>query len=203
MKYIYNNYIITEKKIVLIQLSPPHTGSTVLVNILYGLLFYDKKVKYDNEFFDLLENDKISKENKITFDNQYLSEDINIIKTHCLNIDIINKYFNKKGNYNVYYICSERDDKKIDAKYYDNKNVLIINYDDLLEAEDLTIEMIVKNVKSKLINNIKQLTNINMDETDAVNRIKNMNSLYEYIKTRPFTYCSPFFHLHGSHRNRD
>lgn len=204
MKFLYNNYI-KKQKIVLIQLSPPRTGSTVLINILYGLLYYDKYVKFDNEFFNLLEDDKISKENKKDFEDKYLSEDINIIKTHCLNIDLINKYFNNKNIYKIYFICSERDDKKIDEKYYINKNVIIFDYDDLLETEDYTTEMIVKNVKSKLINNITELNlkNINLDENDAINRIKNMNTLYEYIMYKPFTYYSNFFHLHGSHRNRN
>lgn len=204
MKFLYNNYI-KKQKIVLIQLSPPRTGSTVLINILYGLLYYDKYVKFDNEFFNLLEKNRISLNNKLLFEKHYLSEKINIIKTHCLNIDIINKYFNNKKIYKIYFICSERDDKKIDAKYYINKNVIIFDYDDLLETEDYTTEMIVKNVKSKLINNITELNvkNVNLDENDAINRIKNMNTLYEYIKYKPFTYYSNFFHLHGSHRNHN
>lgn len=41
---------------------------------------------------------------------------------------------------------------------------------------------------------------MNLDR--AIHRIKDMNCLYEKIKTKPFKYYDKYYHLHGSHRNR-
>jgi hypothetical protein len=198
MKYIIDNLIKKNKKILLIQLSPPHTGSTVLVNILYGLLFYDKPINYDYEFFTLLQNGKINNNDWKRFENDYLSGDINIIKTHNLCIDKISNTFEKK--YDIFFICSERDKSIINPKYHLYKNVIMFKYDDLLESTSNSIENIVSNIANRL--KIIFPKSIELNEKDAIYRIKNMNTIYELIQNKPFTYYSKFYHLHGSHKNR-
>ena len=50
--YIYSIQMITEFKI--IQSSPPHTGSTLLLNLIHGYLLPDEKLKMSessNKFY--------------------------------------------------------------------------------------------------------------------------------------------------------
>jgi hypothetical protein len=180
-------------KTIIFQSSPHHTGSTVLINILHGLIpkLKDKPVIFDfnnmytsgNDFLDL--NDKF-------IDN------LLIIKTHNTDIDeIMSKYSDK---YKLIFICSVRKDENqlIDKKYKDYKNVIVFSFNSLNESENNTIEDIVNRVYKK----IKKLLNINFNIKDGINRIVSMNNLYEKIKDKNFDYYDTFYHIHGSHRNR-
>ena len=198
MKLLYNSYFYPKKKIMIVQSSPIGTGSTVLVNILNGLICSERCVYFDYGFFDLLEKKHINLNNFKIFERDFLVNDINIIKTHNLNLDVISKTFSKK--YHVYFVCSERDKLKIDSKYYQQQNVVVFNYDDLLETDKNTVENIINYVTSKLYQVLPKT--IELNEKNAAIRIKNMNSLYEFIKDKPFTFVNRFYHLHGSHRNR-
>jgi hypothetical protein len=173
------------KPIKIIQVSVPRTGSTVLYNVLLGL--FEKK---DKEFIGI---------DKYNFLNNIHEKDENFIfKSHDLNIDtFIKKYGNK---YDLYFISTERDNKTIDKKFHNYKNVIIINYNNLLETKENTIENIVHNI----FNNIKHLFEgrLNYSIENAVTRIKEMNLYYETIKDKPFTFHDNIYSIHGHHRTK-
>jgi len=182
-------------KTVIFQVSPARrdgagTGSTVLTNALYGLIesLKDKPVN----FKELLPGDPI-----INLDE--ISDDIIVIKTHNINIDeLIDEYGTKCR---LFFICSQRVQKNllIDEKYKSYNNVIVFHFKDLNETETYTICDIITHIHDK----IKNILNLELNIENAVNRIVSMNNFYEQIKSRPFKYHDDFYHIHGSHRNRD
>jgi hypothetical protein len=174
-------------KTIIFQTSPPHTASTVLVNILYGSIPYlkDKPVFYMHD--------------DIEFDIENIfNNDITVIKTHITDIDrLILKY---GDNYNLYFISSVRKDRNLllDKKYKKYNNVIVFSFNELNETDDNTIYDIVIRVHDR----IKYIFNIELNVQDAVNRIISMNHLYETIKENDFKFYDKFYHIHGSHRNR-
>jgi len=169
----------------IIQASPGHTGSTILVNLLYGLLEPNSDVNFQGK-------------------TENLGKKF-ITKTHKLNLDsIIN---NLKDN-EIYFVMSERNDKKvkklINQKYRNYKNVLIFNFFELLETENNTISQICINAEKKLRKFLPTtaLKYAKGDLQTMKNRIIAMNATYEKIKNEPFSYVNKFYHIHGSHRNR-
>jgi hypothetical protein len=163
--------------ILIIQASPSFTGSTILVNILYGLIpsLHHRFISYETP-----------KNNQI----------IEIIKTNNINIDQhINKY--KKFYKYIYFVCSEKDENKFNLKYKNYNNILIFNFNELNETEEQPLENIINNVHDKLLNMIK----INLNKQLCINRINNMKLFYENIKEKPFSYIEPFYHIHGSFSN--
>jgi hypothetical protein len=155
--------------------SPPRTASTVLNNCILGLIRPNHPV--------VVLNDETIKENFVTV-------------THDIDIDAITEKYSDE--YELHFFCSERKElnKFIDLKYHSYKNVSVIQFEDLNETEDNSVENIVSNVLSMF--NYK----IEFDVKAATNRIKNMNEFYETIKDLDFSYYDGFYHLHGSHRNR-
>lgn len=161
----------------IIQCSPVCTGSTLLVNILYGLISHNQEI--------------CVRDINIEINNKY-----KIIKTHELNID---KWIEKYNNYfNLLFICSERDNNIIDIKYKSYNNVIIFNYTELLETTENSLENIIDNI----INKIKNKIDIYLDKNNALNRIIGMNKTYELIKDKPFDYIDDFYQIHGSHKGR-
>jgi hypothetical protein len=177
------------EKTIIIQCSPAHTGSTVLVNILQGLIHHNKPVTYIN--FNNKPGYGII--NDLLKDNN-----ICVIKTHICNIDRLKAHLK---NYNLYCICSERGDKIIDKKFLSYNNVLVVKYNELLETTTYSIKDIVEHISSKLMGFLT--SEINLDKEKAIQRIKDMNNTYISIKDKPFSYVDKFYHLHGSHRNRE
>ena len=172
-------------KLLIIQTSPPHTASTLLVNAIYGLIpeLFDKKIIYGIGDYD--------------FESYF--KNIIVIKSHNTNIDeLINKY-NKK--YKIVFICSERQKLNylIDNKYKTYNNVAIFDFDEINETNDYSLNQIVDNIYTKIR---KVLPNIELNKTKCIERINLMNIRYEEIKSNPFSYVDNFFEIHGSHRNR-
>lgn len=182
---ICSNNTITEnynsKKIKIIQASPPHTASTVLVNYLHGYLTPEEPIHWE--------------------DDSYL-----IMKTHNVNID---KLIKKYSDYKCYFVVSERNDSKekamINQKYKKYDNVLIINYD---EIKDTTNNDMLNNITNNLFAKFQKFIPINTSankeeiKKNMSERIKNMNKKYEEIKNKPFSYHDKFYHIHGHHKNR-
>jgi FkbM family methyltransferase len=183
---IYNNKNM--EKTIIIQSSPPHTGSTVLVNILYGLLHYNKPVTYIN--FD-------KRSGYAIINNLLKNDNVCIIKTHICNIDRLKAHLK---NYRLFFICSERGNNVINSKFDTYNNVLKIKYNELLETPTYTVDNIVSVIQNKLLTFLPNDFILNKEL--AVDRINNMNTQYELIKDKPFNYVDKFYHLHGSHRNR-
>jgi hypothetical protein len=107
---------------------------------------------------------------------------------------------NNLKEYNPIFVCSERNNLTINAKYKSYNNVVIIPYNDLNETDILPINIIVDKVYNSLINIIPR--SIVLNKENAILRIQNMNAKYEEIKSHPFKYVDVHYHLHGSHRNR-
>jgi len=175
------------KKILIIQTSPMHTGSTLLVNILYGLFesLKDKKIIFKcNDTWEL-------NAGKIT-----------ILKSHDINIDeLINKY---SSRYKLYFVCSERPLKNllIDSKYKSYKNVISFYYNELNETPQNPLSKIVDNVGRRVFAMLKNCQNITINVSNGIKRISDMNAKYEEIKDLPFSYIDDFYEIHGSHRGR-
>jgi hypothetical protein len=177
-------------KTLIIQYSPCRTGSTVLANALYGLIpsLSNKNILFNSS--------------NINF-NLYkllnLDDDIFVIKSHTkITIDdYITKYNN---DYKLFFICSERAELNllIDEKYKLYDNVIVFSFDELNESSTNTIPMIIENIYHKINNKL----NIELNIENGINRIIEMNKLYEEIKDKDFAYFDKFYHLHGSHRNR-
>lgn len=166
-------------KILIIQASRKFTGSTLLVNILYGLI---PTLHHRYISFEHIKN------------NQF----IEIIKTNNINIDEhIYKYKNLYKY--IYFVCSEINDYKFHPKYKNYTNVLIFNVNELNETEEQSMNDIINNVHDKLL----EMININLNKELCINRINNMNIFYETIKDKPFNYVEPFYRVHGSTSNKN
>lgn len=175
------------KKTLIIQTSPFHTASTLLVNILYGLLpgLFDKKI-----IGTWTSN----------WSNIFKHSDIIVLKNHDTNID---KFIRMFGNrYNLYFVCSERKEKKyfINPKYKKYKNVVTFDFAELLETNENSVEDIVKRVHDKLQILLENSHNLNLQ--NGIKRVNDMNDRYKCIQDKPFSYIDPFYEIHGSHRNR-
>lgn len=178
--------ITTYKPILIVQSSPMDTCSTVLVNVLYGL-FHDLANQPIIGVWDTTR--------KCNFVNK-----INVIKTHVLDLDyFVNTYDNQ---YDLYFICSERKEKNrlIDEKYRSLPNIVLFDYTDLCETDSNPVENIVHTVYTRIVNKLP--IDMQMSTLNAKMRLKNMNTYYETIKHRNFSYINPFYQIHGSHRNR-
>lgn len=167
----------TVNNILIVQASPMGTGSTLLTNILYGLILPDQPVSY-----------------------QSLQEDTLILKTHTLDFDKLTQDLGEGRR--IYFVSSERKENHlfINQKYKPWENVCVLNYGDLLEREDYSVEQIVDTVYDKLIDFLPK--EIGLNKETAVHRVNDMNRKYEEIKHNPFSYFDTFYHIHGSHRDR-
>lgn len=168
-------------KTLIIQYSPEHTASTLLVNALYGLIpsLQSKPIVYND--FRLNAN-----------------AEVQVIKTHNSNLDgFITRY---KTLYRLFFICSEREELNlhINSKYKTYENVIVFPFSELNETDNNPLPNIITNIANK----IRDLLNIELDVESGINRIKRMNALYETIKEKPFTFYDRFYHIHGSHRGR-
>ena len=55
----------------------------------------------------------------------------------------------------------------------------------------------------EVYNKVKNvLSDVELDKTKCLERIKLMNIRYEEIKNKSFSWVDDFFEIHGSHRNR-
>jgi hypothetical protein len=167
-----------------IQTSPGHTASTVLVNLIYGLLEPKSAVNWG----------------KLNLGKKLIS------KTHEGNIDSI---MQDLKDYDLYFVMSERNDEKeqklINQKFRKYENVLIFDYTELLETKDKSLQEICENAERKLTSFLPQaiMQQAKGGLEQMHKRISSMNEKYQEIKNKPFSYLDPFYQLHGSHRNRE
>ena len=169
------------KPIKIIQTSPPHTASTLLINILQGLIEPNQKGTYISNIGD--------------FNQQ-------IVKTHILNIDEWIKHLGSK--YDLYFVCSERENngtrKKIDKKYYSYPNVIIFDYKDI-ETKTQSTQKVVNFVYNKLLSFLPN--SIHLNKNTAIKRVNNLIKVTKEIKNKPFTYVDEFYMVHGGHQDRN
>lgn len=176
------------KPLRIIQCSNPGSGSTVLANALMG-------------FFQPYEN--LTWMGKPYYNSDLINNNI-IIKTHHKRLDDWIEKYNE--TYDLYFIISDREDYDWN-KYYEYKNVLFINYNELLENKSNSIDNICNNIFSKCENFLPQNYMINIRKyisiQNSINRIANMNQRYNEIKNKPFDFVDKYYQLHGSHRNNN
>ena len=174
-----------ENPTIIIQASPYHTASTLLVNAIYGLVpFFKRHRIVCADEIDAL---------------KYTRNNLLIVKTHYLNF---NRQVEQttKLNMTPIFICSERPDKNylIPEEYRNWENVIIFDYNELNETPENSIESIVDNIIKK----IDKFFPFVLDREGCITRIREMNARYNEIKDQPFEYIDPFYEIHGSHRNR-
>jgi hypothetical protein len=187
-KHIYI-YMTSNKNILIIQTSPPHSASTVLINALHGLIEPMKDIKVSFLFH---------MDDAIDFNNIGLT----IIKTHNTNIyELITKYHDK---YELYFVCSERDNEfiYIDNRYKLFNNVIVFDFNELNETEANPLSNIIETIYHPLSKLLAKHDFIKLNKETGIQRLMNMNKRYQEIKNKPFNYVDPFFEIHGSHRNR-
>ena len=171
----------------IIQSSPPHTSSTLLLNLIHGI---------------------ISPQEEIHWDTHSLIKKFLITKTHNTNIEFWEKTY---PQYKLLFIMSERNDSKvkkmIDSKYRQKSNVLVINYDKLLETNNNSIKNIVDYIFNEFNNFIPKELKPNKDDDlikdDMEKRVKKVNETVKLMKDKPFSKWDKFTGIHGSHRNRE
>ena len=170
----------------IIQSSPLQTGSTLLLNLIHGF---------------------ISPQEKVHWSTECLIEKFLITKTHNINIT---QFENKYPQYKLFFIMSERNDSKIVSKinneYKKKSNVLVINYDKLLETNNNSIKNIVDYIFNEFNNFIPKELKPNKDDDlikdDMTKRLKKTNETVELMKDKPFSEWDKFTGIHGHHRNR-
>lgn len=170
----------------IIQSSPPHTGSTLLLNLIHGFISPQEEIHWDT--FSLID--------------KFL-----ITKTHHTNIT---EFENKYPHYKLFFIMSERNDSKIKAqinnKYKKKSNVLVINYNKLLETNNNNIKNIIDYTFNEFNKFIPKELKPNKDDdlikNDMTIRLKKVNETVELMKNKPFNEWDKFTGIHGHHRNR-
>ena len=104
---------------------------------------------------------------------------------------------------------SERNDSKIQAKinneYKNKSNVLVINYDKLLETYN-SIKDIIDYIFNEFNNFIPKELKPNKDndliKNDMEERLNLVNEMVKLMKDKPFSEWDRFTGIHGSHKNR-
>ena len=174
-------------KLLIVQTSPQHTASTLLVNALHGII-----QELRNTPVCYLGTATMPREVEAQFKNVIL------VKTH----DSISKFRALfKNKYNLLFVCSERKEKGvlINNEYRSQDDVVIFDYDELNETPTLPLSAVINTIYTKIK---EKLPGIRLNPATGVERIVAMNKRFEEIKHLPFKYVDSFFQIHGSHRNR-
>ena len=195
----------TSNPTLIIQTSPLHTASTVLVNGLYGMIpeISNMKVVYYQDCWDGNQIDEETWEMSLSLNTPNDFKNILVVKSHHTRLDY---YLGKYGNsYDIYFVSSERKEKcspeyMMPEKYRNYDNLIIFDYEEINESENHTVEDIISGMYDKLK---PVITNVEFDKNGGVERIRGMNKRYEEIKDMPFDYEDEFYRIHGSHRNRN
>ena len=162
------------KPFVIIQMGQVRTGTTFLVNLLYGFLCPNEPIHGV-----WTEEDPL-----IPFGR------VSIFKTHMLDTEyFINKYSHL---YDFLFIVTERN-QTLSFKH----RVIKVQFVEVNETPILSIDQIVKKMYLKLQPAIPVPLNI----VAGKQRILDMNRLYETIREKPFEYIDTFYHIHGHHRH--
>lgn len=168
-------------KTLIIQSSFPRSASTLLVNVLYGLII-------GLQDMPVLWND---------FRHYYgpaITGPITVFKTHETNLADLNFLFGKK--YNTFFICSERSPNHFAEGLKAQPNIAVLDYEDL---NNVPIHEVCWRLHSVVEDMIPGLQ---LSIPNCIARIEAMNRRYAEIADLPFSYVDPFYQLHGSHRSR-
>ena len=175
---------MNDKPIVIIQTGHMRTGTTLLVNLLYGFMIPEEEIRCLWETHHEI---------------QLFHDKCNIYKSHCLDIEGFIQQHQEK--YNVFFVCTERDDKIINEHHKKRQNVVVFDYNEILETEAYPTDKIIENAYNKIRELLPQ--SISLDKETCKTRIEKMNETYKEIEDKDFSYIDEFFQLHGRHRSRD
>lgn len=175
----------------IIQASYPHTGSTLLLNMIHGFICPDEGIHWHTE--------KIDEDTGLALIHLHT-----VTKTHEVNFDQLTKAYGDQ--YDLYFLVTERQ-QRYHPKYYSRKNVVIFKYDEIVETKEASIEQVTRHVYSRLANVLPRSVFSSMDAEATIERgiqrVKDMNTICDQIHDKPFSYYDPFFGIHGHHRGRD
>ena len=145
----------------IIQTSPNKTGSLFLFNLLYG--------------FMMQKNNNFTKYNCSKISKDIIKNNL-IINSNDINID---SWINLFKEYDLYFICSERDNNIINKKFKKYPNVLCINYNEFLETNSLKLNIIIDN----LFNKIRKFLpiQIKMNKNNGLSRINLKTNKILYV----------------------
>jgi hypothetical protein len=187
------------------QISKPHTGSTLMTNLLIGLVSHDPT----NEHVVFLEKEAriLSYRGKI-----YRGSDCNVTvvtKTHQTKVDRLTKLFASQFD-RLYFVAVNRGKKKsVSDRYCRNyTNVLCFEYGDTVynstspDEEASNRANVVHRVRKALQDKFEYFAGYYLDETAAVKRLEEMDTVVEEYKQYDFTRVNHKFEIHGGHRNR-
>jgi hypothetical protein len=160
------------------------TGSTLLTNIIYGLIHPN----FPAQFMSIRKKRIIEQPN------------ITIVKTH-IKPDILSNMFKQ---YNLIFLTIRRYDKKVKVKEYTLSNTqhecIVIPYENLLytseDSRDNVINYIHDLIKPFILN-------IKLNINDCKTRLNKMENIIEKMKLLPFREYDDFYLIHGGHRFRD
>jgi len=164
----------------------PRTGSTLLTNIVYGLLNHSSPVSW-------LPSSSISNWDLSVF-KQSGGGPV-IVKTHCP-VNKLPRITSPKTIYVSLRRAGVGDPYIIDDPGTGN---LVFDYDRLRYESENELREVVEHVKIRLS---PCLPGVRFDTEAAVSRVQRMDERCLDIKDKPFSYVDPFFHIHGSHRGR-
>jgi len=176
---------ISSTKIILA--SPPHTGSTPLLNLVHGFLMPEEPRHWCTE---------------------RLIDQFMITKTHQLNLD---GWEEKYPHYNLYFVMSERNDDKMSRticeKDKKKKNVLVVDYPEMLVTPEQSLNHMIETMYEKFVNFFpKEIIPLGKNKTQIkqamLERFTKMNQCVEEFKDKPWNICEDFYGIHGGHRNR-
>lgn len=182
-----NTPYITHDTLRFYQHGPGKTCSTVLYNILIGLIDPYKNAQnlrnYDKTIID--------------FGHSYETLE------ERMNCDI-DKGLEPIALVSVRYGTGHTNDfvnHGYDAKFKKNPNIIFFNFDDLNEKSNYGVSDIVEVVYNKIYDKVGD--KIILNKKTAIERIQNMNKRYEIMKYLPYDTIDYFYGLHGSHKSYD
>ncbi len=168
-------------KTLIVQSSFPRSASTLLVNVLYGLIV-------GLQDMPVLWND---------FRHYYgpaITGPITVFKTHETNLADLNYLLGKK--YNTFFVCSERAPNHFLEDLKVLSNVAVLDYTDL---NNVPVPEVCERLHAVITDMIPYL---DLSISNCIARVEAMNRRYLEIADLPFSYVDPFYQLHGSHRYR-
>ena len=167
--------------------SSQRTGSTLLNNLVIGFLCpFDEDHHWDH--------------------NCELVPRYLVTKTHHIDVDDIEK---KHTKYRVFFVMGERVDRdvrvRVDARYKDRPNVLVVGYDEINETQVLPLETIVDQVYDKFQAFFPSAIATGRTPVDTkqnmMRRVQEMNIVCRDIASYGFAqYCDNKHGVHGGHR---
>lgn len=165
--------------------TPTGTGSTLLVNIVYGLFLPHEPVVFIGQNCPL----------------PPVGESMNIYKSHMMVM----------YEFDAFKISIERPglEKYIPSRYKNMKHSLTFQYKEILYKSKYTpdVDKTLNEVVQMVADRICEAFNMTISDkqiSDCIRRVENMDKKYEELKDLSFRkrFIDEFYQIHGGHRQR-